>query len=84
IILFDSALSRGRAILERFTTGYRGTIICDGYSAYGKLEGITFANCWAHVRRYWLKAGSKNGQIGVSYCDELYRLERKFKHLTPS
>ncbi|MCM3576533.1 IS66 family transposase [Mesobacillus subterraneus] len=21
-------------------------MICDGYSAYGKIAGITFANCW--------------------------------------
>ncbi len=45
---------------------------------------IHFANCWAHVRRYWLKAESKNGRIGVDYCDRLYRLERKFKKLRPS
>lgn len=32
----------------------------------------------------WLKADSKNGQIGVSYCDKLYRLEREFKNLSPS
>jgi transposase len=84
IILFQSALSRARSVLESFTEGYTGTIICDGYSAYGKIGGIIFANCWAHVRRYWLKADSKNGQVGVKYCDELYRLERKFKHLSPS
>jgi transposase len=84
IILFQSSLSRARSVLENFTKGYTGTIICDGYSAYDKLEGVTFANCWAHVRRYWLKADSKNGQVGVKYCDELYRLERKFKHLSPS
>ena len=84
IILFQSSLSRARSVLENFTEGYRGTIVCDGYSAYGKLEGVTFANCWAHVRRYWLKADSKNGRIGVNYCDDLYRLERQFKHLSPS
>lgn len=61
-----------------------GTIVCDGYSAYDKIGGVTFANCWTHVRRYWLKADSKNGQIGVEYCDDLQRLERKFKHLTSS
>lgn len=83
IILFDSALSRARAVLERFTEGYKGTIICDGYSAYGKLKDVTFANCWAHVRRYWLKADSKNGRIGVQYCDKLYQLERAFKQLPP-
>lgn len=84
MILFQSALSRARSVLESFIEGYSGTIVCDGYSAYGKLEGVTFANCWAHVRRYWLKADSKNGRIGVNFCDDLYRLERKFKHLSPS
>ncbi|MEC1759523.1 IS66 family transposase [Schinkia azotoformans] len=84
IILFHSALSRARSVLEGFIKGFSGMIVCDGYSAYDKLEGITFANCWAHCRRYWLKADSKNGRIGVGYCDELYRLERKFKHLSPS
>jgi transposase len=82
--LFQSSLSRARSVLESFIKGYSGTIVCDGYSAYGKLEGVTFANCWAHVRRYWLKADSKNGRIGMNYCDDLYRLERKFKHLSPS
>ncbi|WHT48263.1 IS66 family transposase [Sporosarcina thermotolerans] len=69
--------------MKNFTHGFKGIIICDGYSAYGNLEGVTFANCYAHVRRYWLKADSKNGRIGVEYCDKLYRLERKFKHLPP-
>lgn len=82
--LFQSSLSRARSVLESFTKGFSGIIVCDGYSAYDKLEGVSFANCWAHVRRYWLKADSKNGRIGVSYCDDLYRLERKFKHLSPS
>lgn len=83
IVLFHSALSRSRAVLEGFTGGFKGTVICDGYSAYGNLPDIIFANCWAHVRRYWLKADSKNGQIGVEYCDQLYRLERQFKNLSP-
>lgn len=83
IVLFQSSLSRSRSVLEDFLVNFKGTIICDGYSAYGNLPSVTFANCWAHVRRYWLKADSKNGQIGVDYCDRLYRLERQFKHLRP-
>jgi len=83
IVLFQSALSRSRAILADFTDGFKGTIICDGYSAYGNLPDVTFANCWAHVRRYWLKADSKNGKIGVDFCNQLYHLERKFKRLSP-
>ncbi|MGL4820506.1 MAG: IS66 family transposase [Bacilli bacterium] len=84
ITLFHSALTRSRSVLEDFTCTFRGTVICDGYSAYGKLPNIKFANCWAHVRRYWLKASSEHGRKGVRYCDELFRLEREFKHLTPS
>lgn len=84
IILFQSSLSRARSVLESFIEDYSGTIVCDGYSAYDKIEGVNFANCWAHVRRYWLKVDSNNGRIGVKFCDELYRLERKFKHLSPS
>ena len=83
IVLFKSALSRGRAILEDFIAGFKGTVICDGYSAYGQLPNVQFANCWAHVRRYWLKADSKNGRIGVEYCDRLFHIERKIKHLSP-
>ena len=83
IVLFQSALSRSRSVLAKLTEGFKGTMICDGYSAYGNLPDVTFANCWAHVRRYWLKADSKNGQIGVDYCDQLYHLERQFKHLSP-
>lgn len=84
IVLFQSALSRARSVLEEFVKNFTGTIICDGYSAYDKIPGVAFANCWAHVRRYWLKTNSKNGKIGVDFCDELYRLEREFKHLSPS
>ena len=83
IVLFEHALSRSRTVLEEFLTEFKGTIICDGYSAYDKLPNVTFANCWAHVRRYWLKVDSKNGRIGVAYCDKLYELERKFKGFSP-
>ncbi|MDQ0176445.1 transposase [Bacillus chungangensis] len=72
IVLFQSALSHARSVLESFIKDYSGTIVGDGYSAYDKIEGVTFANCWAHVRRYWLKADSKNGQIGIKYCDVIY------------
>lgn len=83
IILFKSALSRGRATLEDFIQGFKGTVICDGYSAYNHLPDVQFANCWAHVRRYWLKADSNNGRKGVQYCDQLFHIERKIKHLSP-
>ncbi|MEB5452732.1 IS66 family transposase [Virgibacillus pantothenticus] len=84
IVLFQSALSRARSVLQGFVENFTGTIISDGYSAYDKIPGVSFANCWAHVRRYWLKVNSKNGKIGVGFCDKLYQLEREFKGLSPS
>lgn len=83
IVLFEHSLTRGREVLKAYLEGFEGTIICDGYSAYADLANITFANCWAHVRRYWLKVGTAQGAIGVAYCNQLYRLERKWKGLPP-
>jgi len=41
------------------TLDYRGTIQCDGYSAYAslakELEGIKLGSCLAHIRRKFLK-----------------------------
>lgn len=82
--MFHSALSRSREVLKDFVEKFKGTIICDGYSAYAGLPNVTFANCWAHARRKWLKANSKNAEKGVEYCNRLYELERKFKKLSPS
>ena len=41
IVLFHSALSRSRSILIEFTKGFKGTVICDGYSAYGNLPDVS-------------------------------------------
>ncbi|WJY26114.1 IS66 family transposase [Sporosarcina trichiuri] len=84
LVIFKHSLSRAKEVLKNFLSGFKGTVICDGYSAYGDIEDISFANCWAHVRRYWLKADSKNGQMGVDYCNRLYQLERKFRTMRPS
>lgn len=83
IVLFEHSLSRSRDVLKAYLAGFSGTVICDGYSAYGDLADVKFANCWAHVRRYWLKVGTAQGAIGVAYCNQLYALERKWKHLPP-
>lgn len=83
IVLFEHSLTRSREVLKAYLAGFKGTIICDGYSAYGDLPDVTFANCWAHVRRYWLKVESANGRKGLAYCNKLYELERKFKGLPP-
>ena len=45
---------------REFLKGFTGTVVCDGYSAYRKLdresETIVFAGCWTHARRYFADA----------------------------
>lgn len=51
MVLFLSCLSCARLVFRDFTEGFKETIICDGYSAYGNLESNKFANCCAHMCR---------------------------------
>ena len=65
----------------------------DAYAGYERAENVTRALCFAHVRRYWSESipldsegkeipGSM-GAIGHKRCDNLFRIEREIKHLTP-
>ena len=67
--------------------------VSDAYDGYEKVEGITRCLCYSHLRRYCIDAisldsGGKKipgsvGVIGRAYCDKLFRLERKWKALSP-
>ena len=45
---------------REFLKGFIGVVVCDGYSAYRKLdretEAIVFAGYWTHARRYFADA----------------------------
>jgi transposase len=51
--------------------GFRGTVLCDGYTAYEKLSkekaGLQLAHCWAHVRRKFV-------EIEVSFPTEVRQI----------
>jgi hypothetical protein len=63
----------------------------DGEAAYHSLPGsIVVVGCLSHVRRKFVdslravknekdRAGS-NAQVGVDYCDELFRIEREMEY----
>lgn len=57
IILFEYQKTRSTEHPVKFLNGFTGTLVCDGYSAYSKLEkqrpAIETANCWAHARRHF-------------------------------
>lgn len=75
-----------RAILHDFA----GTLVCDGYTAYGALlkQGARFriAHCWAHVRRKFIEAEQSAPSACKEVLDligELYAIEREMKNRPP-
>ncbi len=59
IRLFHYAPSRSGQIPIELLEGFQGTLHTDGYEGYGAVinkYGLTGANCWAHCRRYYVKA----------------------------
>ena len=93
IILYKYTRSRSGDHAKQFLEGFHGFLVSDAYAGYEKVEEITRCLCFSHLRRYYLEAipldsGKKEipgsgGAIGRAYCDKLFRLERKWKGLTP-
>lgn len=93
IILYEYTRTRSGEHAKKFLSGFQGFHVSDAYDGYEKVEGITRCLCYSHLRRYFIDAipldsGKKEipgsgGAIGRAYCDKLFRLERKWKALTP-
>jgi len=60
IVLFDYQKTRNSEHPIQFLSGFSGMLVCDGFSAYHKLDktvgGIKVANCWVHGRRHFANA----------------------------
>lgn len=93
IILYEYTRTRSGDHAKKFLEGFHGFHVSDAYEGYEKVEGITRCLCYSHLRRYYLEAipldsrkkeiPGSGGAIGRAYCDKLFRLERKWKSLTP-
>lgn len=93
IILYEYTRTRSGDHAKKFLEGFHGYHVSDAYNGYEKVEGITRCLCFSHLRRYYLEAipldsekkeiPGSGGAIGRAYCDKLFRLERKWKELTP-
>lgn len=72
-----------------FLSSYTGYLHTDGYSGYGKVQGIARCACWSHVRRYFVDALPKDSKdheatlpkIGIAYCNKLFEIEDTLKGL---
>lgn len=93
IILYQYTSSRSGEHAKIFLAGFTGYHVSDAYAGYEKVEGITRCLCFSHLRRYYIDAipldSSKKeipgsgGAVGRAYCDKLFRLEKKWKELSP-
>jgi transposase len=73
---------------------YKGIVVADGYSAYGKLEregsggdgpGFTLAKCWAHARRKFIECEphfSREAGEALEIIGRIYALEAEAKKMT--
>jgi transposase len=93
IVLYQYTSTRSGDHAKKFLEGFHGFHVSDAYAGYEKVEGITRCLCFSHLRRYYLEAipldsrkkeiPGSGGAIGRAYCDKLFKLERKWKELSP-
>ena len=93
IILYEYTRTRSGDHAKKFLEGFKGFHVSDAYEGYEKVDGITRCLCFSHLRRYYINAipldsqkkeiPGSGGAIGRAYCDKLFRLEKKWKGLTP-
>lgn len=95
VATYRIARSRGAKVAREIFEGFGGVAMVDGYGAYQSLEKatragpgprITWAHCWAHVRRKFLEAEDSNSElstIAVDLIGELYAIEREVPAIGP-
>lgn len=81
--------SRAAACLEKIIpVDFRGTLQCDGYTAYDAFArsrpagAIALAGCWAHVRRKFVAAyqqGCRRSALVLHLLQNLYRSEERLR-----
>ena len=85
-IVFTYSPSRAHRHLKGLLGGFQGVLLSDGYSAYDcyckSRPEITQAQCWAHARRYFVKAEKLEPQAtaeALDYIGALYRIEAQIR-----
>lgn len=88
---FTFSSSRGGEVVEGLLSGFRGTLLTDGYTVYDEFAArrpeITHAQCWAHTRRKFDEAKTADPDaaaealtlIGGIYHQEAWIREREFE-----
>lgn len=78
--------TRSTKAAQALLAGYRGVVMCDGYTAYdtlaraGPRAGPTLAHCWAHVRRKFVESEEnwpEESRQVLDWIGTLYAIERE-------
>lgn len=76
--------SRSTEAAKAMLRGYRGQVVCDGYSVYLSLAkhwpGLKLRHCWAHVRRQFLEAedhAPEQAAEVLGLIGQLYEIESR-------
>ena len=83
IILYKYSETRAGDNAVDFLHGFKGYLMCDGYSGYNKVPDAKRTACWAHIRRYLADAIPKGKALdytlpsvqGMLYINQLFHLE---------
>lgn len=85
-VVFGWSETRGSAYVKQRLKDFKGTLLTDGYAAYdcfakNKPEMI-LAQCWAHTRRYFIKAQDvepEASEQALQYIAKLYQNEEHIR-----
>ena len=96
LFLYEYLGGRNGAVLQNYLSGYKGTLITDGYQPYHTLmrnsDMIKVSGCWSHARRKFaeiVKAAAKGAALtpaqtiaaeAVKRIDSIYHLDNKYKN----
>jgi transposase len=85
-IVFGWSDTRGTESIQPILKDFKGTLLTDGYAAYDAFvkdkPEITLAQCWAHTRRYFIKAQDLEPELAeqaLQYIAQLYKNEAHIK-----
>lgn len=89
IILYNYTPTRAGKNAAEFLKGAQPGyfLMTDGYQGYNKVPETQRCCCWAHIRRYWLRAIPKGHEKdytnpavqGFLYCNKLFEYERSYR-----
>jgi len=89
-IVFLFAASRATTVVMDALEGFGGTLISDGLRVYerfaNQMPGVTRAQCWAHVRRYFDEGKDAEPVLcnkALDYIADLFALEDRAKGSQP-